>query len=260
MKINIQKYFKRINYDAKPTTKLSTLVELQKKHLLNIPFENLDIHFGRKIELDIEKFYHKIVHENRGGFCYELNGLFENLLSNIGFETSIISARVFDAKNNDFGEEYDHLAIIVAINQNQYLVDVGFGEFAFAPLLIHTDEIQKDPRGNFIIEQKDDEYIVSKLIENKKNIEYKFTLKNRKLSEFQEMCSYHQSSPNSHFTQKKLITKPTLEGRITLSGTSLKITKNNTIEEIHDLSQKAYFALLNKWFGITEDQLKNSTF
>ena len=82
--MNIQEYIKRINYSGDITPNLVVLKQLQKTHLLNVPFENLDIHYGNLIELDLDKIYHKIVVKKRGGFCYELNGLFQSLLNTIG--------------------------------------------------------------------------------------------------------------------------------------------------------------------------------
>ena len=74
---------------------LGTLSRLQHRHLMSIPFENLDIHWGQRIVLDTEAFYDKIVTGGRGGFCYELNGLFNELLQQIGFTTRLVSAQVF---------------------------------------------------------------------------------------------------------------------------------------------------------------------
>jgi N-hydroxyarylamine O-acetyltransferase len=74
--MNIEAYLKRIHYDGSRIPTLANLLELHRTHLLNVPFENLDIHLGRPIVLDEEKIIHKIVERRRGGFCYELNGAF----------------------------------------------------------------------------------------------------------------------------------------------------------------------------------------
>src|SRR5690554_4349646 len=150
--IEIQPYLNRINYKGPLIPNLALLNTLQKNHLLNIPFENLDIHYGVPIELDMDKIFQKVVKKGRGGFCYELNGLFHHLLSAIGFNAKIISARVYDRKKGIYGKEFDHLAIIVMLENKEYLVDVGFGEFTFYPLTIEPGTIQSDPRGNYIIE------------------------------------------------------------------------------------------------------------
>ena len=126
--MHIEKYFKRLKYKGPAIASLELLEQLQQLHLLHIPFENLDIHWKIPIELDTNKIFDKIVNKKRGGFCYELNGLFHELLVTLGFETRMISARVYDRNTKEFGREYDHLAIIVRIEENEWLADAGFGE------------------------------------------------------------------------------------------------------------------------------------
>jgi N-hydroxyarylamine O-acetyltransferase len=73
-------YLRRISYDGSLELTPEVLGALQYTHLLSVPFENLDIHLGREILLDENRLFDKIVTERRGGFCYELNGLFTALL------------------------------------------------------------------------------------------------------------------------------------------------------------------------------------
>lgn len=248
--LNLNEYLSRIKYNKKLSADLDTLIELQKCHLLNIPFENLDIHNRTPITIDVEKFYTKIIENKRGGFCYELNGLFNELLKVIGFKTFLVSARVFDTAEN-YSEEFDHLAIIVSIDNEKWLTDVGFGEFAFSPLKIITGIEQKDARGIFRINQFDEEYlVVQKQIPGGWKNEYLFSLKPRNISEFSEKCYYHQTSPDSHFTQKKLCSIPTQNGRITLTDKSLKITNNESIEEKEIKNEEQFYQLLKEYFSI----------
>lgn len=231
MSFNKQKYLQRINYKGSLEPNLNTLSILQKQHLLNIPFENLDIHNKISIKLSIQKIFDKIINQNRGGFCYELNGLFYELLNSIGFEVKMVSARVFD-QNKGYGKEYDHLAIITKINDAEYLTDVGFGEFTFEPLKLQLGLVQKDQRGNFKIDKFENGYLKVCRIENEKSTpEYIFKNKERELKEFTEMCMFHQTSSDSHFTSKKLITLPTENGRVTISGDIIKIKELETTAE-----------------------------
>src|SRR5437016_7551475 len=87
-------YLERIGYRGRIRPNLDVLRGLHRKHLLSIPFENLDIHLGRPIILSKNAFYDKIITLRRGGFCYELNGLFATLLDEMGFKVSMLSARV----------------------------------------------------------------------------------------------------------------------------------------------------------------------
>src|SRR5215216_896010 len=132
--MNTEKYLRRIGIEkTKISANAETLKFLQKQHLLHVPFENLDIHWQRPIVLETGKFYQKIVENPRGGFCYELNGLFYELLNKIGFQSKIISARVGNGQGA-FSAEYDHLAILTQAGDEEYLVDVGFGSFTAEPL------------------------------------------------------------------------------------------------------------------------------
>lgn len=253
--IAIEDYTKRIQYqgDLEPT--MEVLQNLQRQHLLHVPFENLSIHYKRPITLNLEKVYNKVIHQNRGGFCYELNGLFYAFLRQIGFDARRISARVYDSDKDVIGEEYDHLCTMVTLDQKEYLVDVGFGEFTFAPLLLELNLIQQDPRGEFVIEQFDDIYLkVSKINEGQKKIEYIFTTEKREYHEFSGMCHYHQTHPESHFTQKKMITKPLENGRVTLTADTLKLTKGGEVEGI-TITADNFGHYLKEWFGINEHEL-----
>ena len=250
MKFNKGKYLQRINYSGNLETNLNTLRELQRHHLLNVPFENLDIHNGIPIELSIEKIFDKIVNKNRGGFCYELNGLFFELLNATGFDVKMVSARVFDQEKG-YGKEYDHLAIIATINNVEYLTDVGFGEFTFEPLKLRLGNIQKDERGDYKIDKYKIKYLrVSKIEHKGQTPEYIFINKKKGLKEFEEMCIYHQTSPDSHFTSKRLITLPTEKGRITISGNILKIRKLESTTEFVLKNEAEYTKELWKKFKI----------
>ena len=226
-----------------------TLRLLQRQHLLTVPFENLDIHWKRAIAIDIEKFYEKIVVNRRGGFCYELNGLFNELLRDLGFETRLVSARVFNGR--DHGPEFDHAAIIVTLPDGEYLADVGFGEFTAEPLKFVLDEDQGDRTGTFVIRKFDDDYFeVAKRDGDVWKSEYIFKDIARELSEFSEMCDFQQYSPDSHFTKKKICSILTVDGRKTLATDKFIVTKNGVKTEAAVENESEFDRLLLAEFGI----------
>lgn len=230
--MDIEKYLKRFKFSDSIELSIETLRKLQKTHLLNVPFENLDIHNNVPIVLSIDKIFDKIVHQNRGGFCYELNGLFYELLIALGFNAKRVSARVYD-QNKGYGKEFDHFAIIVTINNVDYLTDVGFGEFTFEPLALHLGVIQNDERGHFLIDNFEDDYLrVNKIESGKSTPNYIFKNIKREFLEYEDMCNYHQTSPHSHFTTKRLISLPTESGRITITGEKIKIKELESTTEI----------------------------
>jgi N-hydroxyarylamine O-acetyltransferase len=251
MNINRKNYLRRIGIDKKDVTAdLDSLKFLQRQHLLTIPFENLDIHWKRSIVLDGNLFYNKIIGEKRGGFCYELNGLFCELLREIGFQNKIISARISKG-NGDFGAEYDHLAIITQIENEEYLVDVGFGSFTAESLKFVLDVEQEDDNGVFLIRKHAENYfeVVKKDGEEWRS-EYIFTTLNRDLAEFAGMCQFHQTSPESHFTRGKICSLMTLEGRKTLTDGKFIETKNGQKKEIPFNSDEEFNRILESEFYI----------
>src|SRR5688572_26620174 len=209
--MQVEKYFKRIKYKGPSTVCFELLEKLQQQHLLHIPFENLDIHWKIPIELNTDKIFDKIVNKKRGGFCYELNSLFYGLLVSIGFEARMVSARVYESNVKEFGREYDHMAIIVHLEENEWLVDVGFGEFSFCPLRLVLDEIQSDKRGKFMITKEQDTLMVSKTSGNEWVPEYLFTLRDRRLSEFEEMCHRSEEHTSELQSQSNLVCRLLLE-------------------------------------------------
>ncbi|SMO59497.1 N-hydroxyarylamine O-acetyltransferase [Saccharicrinis carchari] len=238
--MNIEKYLDRIKHRGKSTPNLDLLKKLQKQHLLHVPFENLDIHYNVPIKLDIDRIYKKIVLNKRGGFCYELNGLFFKLLIALNFEARQISARVYN-KEKGYGKEFDHMAIIVRIDDNEYLTDVGFGDFTFEPLKIDIGKIQYDERGTYLVDKYNDTYFsVNKTEKGKTTPKYIFQTSGRNFKEFQEMCAYHQTSPESNFTRNRLISLPTTNGRITISGNNLKINASDSTTE-HEIKDEVEF-------------------
>ncbi len=251
--MNVDAYLERIGLERTDVaTDRDSLKLLQRSHLLTVPFENLDIHWKRPIVLGLNRFYEKIVAERRGGFCYELNGLFNELLRELGFERRLISARV--SKGGSHGREYDHAAIIVTIGEDEYLADVGFGDFAAEPLTFVLDIEQTDQTGTFIIRRFDDDYFeVAKRDGDEWKGEYIFKNLPRDLTEFAEMCDF-QHSPESHFTKSKLCSIMTANGRKTLTDSKITITADGERTDLPIADDADFYRVLNDEFGIQRIQ------
>ncbi len=255
--MDTEKYLRRIGIEnSNFLVNEENLGFLQKQHLLNVPFENLDIHWKRPIVLDTTRFYDKIIDEKRGGFCYELNGLFCELLNKIGFSSRMISARVSTGKG-DFSAEYDHMAILTRIDGEEFLVDVGFGAFTSEPLKFVLDVEQIDDNGAFLIRKFDDAYfeVVKKDGEEWKG-EYIFKDLTRDLAEFTGMCNFHQTSPESHFTRGKVCSLMLDRGRKTLTDKKFIKTGNDEKRETEINSEVEFDEILVSEFGIERSELR----
>lgn len=248
--MNIDAYLKRINYRGSRVPSSETLRELQGAHLLSVPFENLSIHARKPIVLNNDALFRKIVEQRRGGFCYELNGAFGALLRELGFKVTMLSAGVAKEEGG-FARDFDHMCLLIDLEE-QWLCDVGFGDSFLEPLLLNEtgDQVQRrrafkivPDGGYFIFCRRDagDEW----------KPQYRFSLTPRQYADYEEMCRYHQTSPQSHFTQNRICSRATETGRITLSGMRLITTANSGEREERTLtSQEEYDALLKKHFGI----------
>lgn len=246
--MNVNQYLQRINYTGLINPTIEVLKQLQYAHLMSVPFENLDIQ--NHIKIDLNNLFNKIVTKKRGGFCYELNGLFYQLLKEIGFTVKMVSARVYSG-NNVYSREFDHMALIVKINNDDYLVDVGFGEFALHPIKIRLKKDTIDPEGIFRIGTFNKEYKVVKKKKAKEGFipEYIFSEKERRIEEFNDMCNYHQTNKESHFMKKKICSLPVKNGRITLTGDTLKIAEKGEVKT-RQLNEQQIEEALWYYFGI----------
>ena len=248
--MQVQSYLNRIGVNKIKTPSLEFLTELQNRHLLSIPFEDLDIP-ERRIELDLNKIYEKIIQAKRGGFCYELNGLFHWLLTSLGFKVDMLSARVFNSKNNEFGPEFDHMTLLVHFPKidKYYLTDVGFGDSFRIPVDIAGGEVN-DVSGYYRIKKGNNSLELQQENQEKWLPQYSFSLSPKKLSDYEEMCGIQQDSPDSHFRTRNLCTIATGTGRITLNNKSLTITEGKSKNKISFESKEEFNAYLKSYFDI----------
>jgi N-hydroxyarylamine O-acetyltransferase len=216
-----------------------------------VPFENLSIHLGEPIVLKEEALLDKIVTRRRGGFCYELNGTFAELLRALGYRVSLHSARVFDG--DEPGPPFDHLVLRVDVEE-PWLVDVGYGRFSDHPLRLDHDGDQHDPGGVFSMIRRD-EYGDIDVVQDG-SLEYRVDPRPYALRDFAPTCWWHQTSPRSHFTRSLTCSRRTGDGRVTLSGRTLIETPAGGERRERDLGSDAdVLAAYRTHFGITLDRV-----
>ncbi|SDX39677.1 N-hydroxyarylamine O-acetyltransferase [Marininema mesophilum] len=233
-------YLARIGAPRVTSSDLPTLTKLIQHHLYTVPFENIDIHEGKPIHLHPDEIAQKIINHRRGGFCYELNSAFANLLKELGYQVSLLSGRVRTST--------DHMALLVRLDQD-YLVDVGFGDSFRYPLPISGAK-RKDVSGWYRIRLRTHPNIYA--LEKRKGRrwlpEYLFTTQERRLEEFEGMCIHQQTSPTSIFRQKFLCTIATPGGRLTVSDHHFTITERGKVQKIPINSIEKRRDIIQYWF------------
>lgn len=248
--MDVKAYLERINYRGSVAPTAETLRALQAAHLLAVPFENLSIHAGQPIILEDGALFTKIVERGRGGFCYEANGLFAALLRALGFGVTMLSAGVARA-DGSFGPDFDHMALMVALEE-RWLADVGFGDSFREPLRLDErgEQVQGErayrivPDGPYLV-------LAQRGEGGKWGAQYRFTLRPHEYADYAEMCRYHQTSPESHFTKARICSRATEAGRITLSEMRFITTSRGGARTERALTnEEEYAEVLREHFGI----------
>lgn len=247
---NIDAYFKRIDYSGKKDVSYETLHGLHTAHTLNIPFENLDVYFRKPIPLDQDSLYEKIVKNKRGGYCFEMNGLFSIVLKQLGFKVTDLLARVsrdgvvFNAKT--------HQVLMVEIGNDRYLADVGFGNNGLAaPILLSENIDQPQFMHTYrLVNDQEHGYVLQRKADGSYHNMYAFTLEECISMDYEVANFYCYANPNSVFRAMKFITRPTMQGRLTLTDRHLKILDNGMLTEKILSSDEEYKMYLLEHFGL----------
>jgi N-hydroxyarylamine O-acetyltransferase len=244
--MNVEKYLKRIS-TKQVQVDLYSLQSLQRNHMHQIPFENLDTSRKRWIDLDLEKMYAKIIENKRGGLCFELNPLFNWLLTQLGFTTVMVTGTVaIDEKN--WGKENTHLTNLVELEGTTYLTDVGFGNSSQTPIPLSGEIVDDGFHQYRIVQRSNDVYDLQQAVSNDTwKTQIRFSTEPRTLAEYEPLSSFVQTHPNSPFTNHTIVTIATNNGRITLTNDSLVITQNHH-KKIFNVNDDEWNHLYNSYF------------
>ncbi|NXK89476.1 ARY2 protein, partial [Formicarius rufipectus] len=277
--MDIKEYFARISYQGsynKPD--LNTMSDIFQHHIQAVPFENLSIHCGEKIELDLEATYDKIVRKNRGGWCMENNYLLSWVLKTLGYEVTLLAAKVYFPEHNAYAEENDHLLLKVALNGKSYIVDGGFGMTyqLWQPMELISGADQPQTPGVFRFQEENGIWYLEKvkrkqLLPNQSDstspsVEeevcrrvYLFTLQPRDIEEFRGCNTHLQTAPDSLFVTKSVCSLQTPGGVRALVGWKLtEVTynyrDNMDLVEVRMLTDEEIEKTLKEKFNITLDK------
>lgn len=246
-------YLSRIGYSEPIKPDAQTLRGLHRAHMFAVPFENLDIGRGRSIRLTEAALWEKIVVQKRGGFCYELNGLFARLLKQLGFDVTYLNARVYNREGQP-GIDFDHLALLVQIpgQTGRWLADVGFGDSFNDPLDFEESGDQAQGLRAYRLERVQNGFVTwQRNYDGTWERQYFFDLQSHNFpAEYEPACLYHQTSPNSSFTRGSIISRATPEGRVSLEDGRLILTKNGHRSEYPIENKKEYQNLLKQYFDL----------
>ncbi|AXX93184.1 hypothetical protein CPU12_05455 [Malaciobacter molluscorum LMG 25693] len=250
--MEIEKILKRIEIFDKPSKiniSLDNLTKLQEAYILNVPYENLDFVFKKEFSVNILKIYEKIVCNYRGGICYESNTLFMYLLKNLGFDVQMIFAKVEDITY--IGADYPHLALLVTIDNKQYLVDVANGQNVRVPLCLNEDKIVKSEDIEYKLKKINEEEFA--LMFNHKykgwQTRYIFTKEKKSVSDFSGIFENTKNYKQFSNYAPLLVTKALENGRVTLTDDTMTYKKDDH-KRVWEISLENRAEVLRDYFNI----------
>jgi N-hydroxyarylamine O-acetyltransferase len=214
--VDVDAYLERIGAPRPAAPTLDALAELALAHLYSVPFENLDIVAGRRLSVELEAIHDKVVTRRRGGFCYELNGLFAGLLRALGYAVTLLAAEVPEPRDGGPRHDRAHLVLLVALDGPR-LVDVGWGEAYRRPFALRAGNAHADPHlGTYRLEDQNGRWAVREWQAGlEPRIAYRFDLTPYELPDFAEACLWTETE-SPFFTDHRFCTIATPGGRTTL--------------------------------------------
>lgn len=233
-------YFERIGYRGDGAATLETLSRLHRLHPAAIPFENLDPFLGRPVLLERRAIFDKLVGEKRGGYCFEHNALFMQVLRSLGFEVTGLAARVQWNRPQGTVAPRGHMLLCLRHDGGAWLVDVGFGGLTqTAPLRFVDDVEQPTPHEPFRVVAHDRSWLVQARIGDQWPTLYRFDLTPQFDVDYAVSSYYLSTHPQSQFVTGLLAARAVEGGRLALAGNRLTIHRTGGASERHEMATAA---------------------
>lgn len=245
----LQEYFDRIAFSGDARADIATLVEMMRCQLFSVPFENLDVQAGKIVSLVPEDIVDKIIGRKRGGYCFEVNGLFAMALEALGIPYQFVAARpmMYPVR-----KPRTHMAIVVKADDEEWLCDLGFGSYGIrAPMRLNLldAEIKQDFDTFMLSKTSELEYLLQALVEGKWADQFAFDLSPQEWIDFAPANYLSSTHPDAIFVQKLVVVLHNPKGRESLSGDILKTVTEGRVEK-QTIRPEDKAAILSSRFGL----------
>jgi len=243
-------YLRRIHYSGHASADTATLHAIMRHQLFSVPFENLDVQAGQIVSLVPEEITHKLLHQARGGYCYEVNGLFAMALEALGIRYRFVAARPMFYPVR---RPKTHMAVVAEVEGRQWLCDLGFGSYGIrAPMAL--DGLDSDIVQDFdtfrLSRDANDEYLLQAKVEGEWCNQYGFDLTPQEWIDFVPANYLNSTHPDAIFVQKLLVVQHRPEGRLILLGDILKTITASGVEK-RQLTEDSIADVLQNRFSLT---------
>lgn len=251
--IDLDAYFRRVDYDGPRAPTLETLGALHRLHPQAIPFENLDPLLRRPVRLDPASLEAKLVRSRRGGYCYEHNILFWQALKALGFRATGLAGRVLWNRPDDVVTPRSHMLLRIEIDGGTWLADVGFGGLTMtAPLRLEPGLEQSTPHESWRVIGDGVDLKMQARIGDRWRSLYRFDLQEQFQIDYEITNYYLSTHPASHFRSGLIAARARADGRYALLNNRLAIHHSAGPSERRELASAAELQdALENLFGIT---------
>ena len=237
--VDLARYFERIAFAGAAAPDLATLRELHRLHPIAIPFENLSTLLREPIPLDIAALQDKLVFSGRGGYCFEHNGFFAEILRALGFEVAGLAARVVWSRPAGPLGPRTHMVLRVQIGADAYLADVGFGGLTLtAPLRLTPGVEQVTPHETFRLRRAGEELELEARVQDEWRALYRFDLQEQQPVDFEVLNHFVATHASSPFLTTLMAARRSADGRYALTDGELT-TYRGTLKESRTLRSAA---------------------
>jgi len=242
--MQLDAYFSRIGYSGTRAATLETLRAIVLRHVQTIPFENLNPFAQLPVRLDLSSLEKKLVHEQRGGYCFEQNLLLWNVLQQMGFDVEGLAARVSWNAPPDASLPRTHMPLHVKLDGESHIVDVAFGGMTPTDVLRLAPGIeQTTPHEPFRFLQDGDLFTMQAKIREAWQPLYAFNLQPQLPVDYEPLNWYLSTYPHSRFVVNLIAARCTEERRYALFNGELAIhplhgeSQRRTLESMEELRQ-----------------------
>jgi N-hydroxyarylamine O-acetyltransferase len=246
---SLASYFSRIGFAASSENKLN-VAEMMCAQLYSIPFENLDVLAGLGVSMAPEDIVEKLIHRRRGGYCYELNGIFAMALAALAIPYRFVAARPMFYPVR---RPKTHMAIVAEYDRHAWLLDLGFGSYGIRepiPLLESDQEIVQG-HDRFKLSRWDNgEYLLEAWVNGAWAKQYAFADNAVEWIDFYPVNYLNSTHKDAIFVQKHVIILHNQQGRNMLVGDTLKTIREGTVTETKVTAEQLP-SLLDRYFGIS---------
>jgi len=247
--VNLDGYFRRIEHAGGVLPSAETLAALQLAHATHVPFENLDILLGRPIRLDPDSLERKLVHDRRGGYCFEQNLLFASVLEQLGFTVTRLLARVRYRTAAILPRT--HMVLLVEADGQRWIADVGFGgEGLLLPVPFGNSEESRQFLWSYRAVPDGDRWVMQSKRDGEWIDMYAFTLERQELIDYEVANHYTSTHPSSRFVQTLAAQLPGRQSRLILRNRELTIDRGGAVDTRVLRDQDEILIVLAESFGL----------